>query len=206
MKHLYGNWRKRYPGATMKEALWAAARANTMPEWQKAMENIKKLSEPAWRDMIEVPAAMWTRAAYSTYTCCDLQVNNMCEAFNRAILEYRDKPIISLVEGLKFYLTNRIVKQKELMLRYKGNLCPMIQQKLEKIKKDADSWSPVWSGDAAYALFEVSNNYDKYVVNLGDKSCSCRKWDLSGIPCCHAVACMWFNNYIPEDYVSPYYR
>ncbi|RDY11933.1 hypothetical protein CR513_03346, partial [Mucuna pruriens] len=44
------------------------------------------------------------------YTCCDLQVNHMCESFNRTFLEYKDKPIISLVEGIKFYMTNRIAK------------------------------------------------------------------------------------------------
>ncbi|GAU50686.1 hypothetical protein TSUD_410420 [Trifolium subterraneum] len=55
----------------------------------------------------------------------------MCEAFNSAILEYRDKPIISLVEGLKFYMTNRIVKLRDYMLRkttfldtYSNIICP----------------------------------------------------------------------------------
>lgn len=84
----------------MKEALWKAARANTFLEWQRAMENIKKMDEKAWSNMIVIPPKMWTRSAYSTHTQCDLQVNNMCEAFNGAILEYRDKPIINLnIEG-----------------------------------------------------------------------------------------------------------
>ncbi|XP_058765411.1 uncharacterized protein LOC131638892 [Vicia villosa] len=35
VKHLYGNWRKKYPGIIMKEALWRAARATTIPGWQR---------------------------------------------------------------------------------------------------------------------------------------------------------------------------
>jgi hypothetical protein len=123
VKHLYGNWRKKHPGDELKEALWAAARSTTMPDFTRAMNNLKKLNEAAWKDMCDLPASMWTRAAFSTHTCCDLQVNNMCEAFNSAILEYRDKPIISLVEGLKFYMTNRIVKLRDYMLRYEGDIC-----------------------------------------------------------------------------------
>jgi hypothetical protein len=45
--------------------------------------------------MSHIPPSIWSSSAYSTHTQCDLQVNNMCEAFNKAILEYRDKPIIS---------------------------------------------------------------------------------------------------------------
>jgi hypothetical protein len=41
VKHLYGNWRNKYPGEEMKAALWATARASTMPEFQRAMENVK---------------------------------------------------------------------------------------------------------------------------------------------------------------------
>lgn len=50
-------------------------------------------------------------------------------------LEYRDKPVINLIEGPllrkkkknwiegpKFHLTNQIVTQRDLMLRYKGNM------------------------------------------------------------------------------------
>ena len=190
----------------MKSALWAAARASTMPQFQKAMENLKTLNEQAWTDMNELPAKKWARAAFDTYTKCDLQVNNMCEAFNMAILEYRDKPIITLIEGLKSYLTSRIVKQRELMKRYNGDICPMIQLKIEEHKKQAANWAPAWSGDSNAALFEVSNGDYKYSVDLVATTCSCRRWDLTGIPCCHSIACMWFNNQQPEPYVSSFYR
>lgn len=156
--------------------------------------------------MCEIPPKMWSRPAFSTYPQCDLQVNNICEAFNRAILEYRDKPIISLIEGLKFYLSYRIVKQRDLMLRYRGDICPMIQQKLELAKQEYDGWFPHWNGDTDYSLFEVSKGKNKYSVVLANNSCSCRRWDLSGIPCCHAFTCMWFNNQIPETFVNMCYR
>ena len=186
--------------------MWIAARATTEPEFKKAMENLKKLSEPAWKEMTELAVGMWSRARYSTYRFCDLQVNNKCEAFNSAIIEYREYPIISLFEGLKFYLTKRIVRLRDYMLRYEGDLCPKIAQIMEKNKKDVDGWSPNWHGDKDYSSFSVGNSIDKYVISLKDKSCTCRKWDLSGIPCPHAIACMWFNNQNPEEFVAHWYR
>jgi hypothetical protein len=60
----------------------------------------------------------------------------------------------------------------------------------------------------------MSNTGDKYVVNLLDKVCDCRKWLLTGLPCCHAISCMKYKynkiaNYVPsifkkEQYVACY--
>src|SRR4051812_22841421 len=98
--------------------MWAAARATSIPLWERSMEKLKLLDGDAWKDMMDIPAKFWTRAHFKTYTKCDMQVNNMCEAFNKAILEHRDKPIITLLEGIKHYITKRITKQKELLHGY----------------------------------------------------------------------------------------
>ena len=37
VKHLYGNWKKKYPGAHMKELMRMVARATTTLDWEKAM-------------------------------------------------------------------------------------------------------------------------------------------------------------------------
>ncbi|XP_058752673.1 uncharacterized protein LOC131625861 [Vicia villosa] len=205
VKHLYGNWRKKYPGIELKEALWRAARATTLPGWERAMIHMKELNPKAWKDMMAVPACN-TRAHFKLDTQCDLQVNNMCEAFNRAILEYRDKPIITLLEGIKHYLTMRIATQKDALSKCKGIISPNIQKVLEKSKREAGGWSATWHSDDDFAIFGVSNGIDAYVVNLLQKKCSCRKWELTGITCCHAIACIWYNKKAPEDYVSSYYR
>jgi len=80
-----------------------------------------------------------------------------------------------------------------------------LQKLWTKNKRDADGWSPNWHGDRDYSSFYVSDGIDKYVVSLKDKSCACRKWDISGIPCPHAIACMRFNNQNLDDFVAHWY-
>jgi len=41
--------------------------------------------------------------------------------------------------------------------------------------------------------FSVSNEIDTYIVNLEEKTCACRKWDLASIPCAHAIVCIRHN-------------
>jgi len=129
----------------------------------------------------------------------------MCEAFNSSIIECREQPVISLVKGLKFYMTNRIVRLRDYMLRYFGEICPMIKKILDKAKKDVNRWSPNWCGDWEYSNFVVSDGSDTYVINLKEITCACRRWDLSGIPCPHSIAAMYYNNQNPDDYAAHWY-
>ncbi|CAK8572127.1 unnamed protein product [Lathyrus sativus] len=169
----------------MKEALWRAARATTLPRWEREMNHMKDLNINAWKDMMYVPATCWIRSHLKTDTPCNLQVNNMCDAFDHAILEYIDKPIISLLEGIKHYIIVRIFAQKEKLSRYKGITSPNIQQVLQKTKRPAEGWIVTWHSDDDFAIFGVSNGVDTYAINFLQRKYGCRKWDLGGIPCCH---------------------
>src|ERR1044072_2084775 len=79
---------------------------------------------------------------------------------------------------IKYIVFNRIVKQKQLMLRWRNsNLCPMIQERLELSKKAADKCLAVWNGDPNLSIFEVSRDEDEYVVKLDAGTCACRRWE-----------------------------
>ncbi|CAK8576715.1 unnamed protein product [Lathyrus sativus] len=44
VKHLYGNWRKKYLGIFMKEALWRTTKATTILAWERVMNHMKELN------------------------------------------------------------------------------------------------------------------------------------------------------------------
>ncbi|KAI5425507.1 hypothetical protein KIW84_031348 [Lathyrus oleraceus] len=81
-----------------------------------------------------------------------------------------------------------------------------IQLVIEKNKKQAQGWSPTWHGDDNLSIFGVTNGIETYCVDLKKEACSCRKCDLSGIPCCHVIACIWNIKKQLEDYVTACYR
>ena len=49
---------------------------------------------------------------------------------------------------------------------------------------------------------EFQVQWAKYVdvVDLEKKSCKCRKWEVIGLPCCHALASMKVQNVNPYDF------
>ncbi|GKB87528.1 mutator type transposase, partial [Tanacetum coccineum] len=89
---------------------------------------------------------------------CDVLLNNLCEVFNRQLLDGRDVPIITCLEFVREYLMKRIVNVKKVL----------------------------WNGGTKY---QASGPYEDHcVVDMEENNCSCRKWELTGMPCKHAVA------------------
>ena len=52
----------------------------------------------------------------------------------------------------------------------------------------------------------ASDRTNKFVIDLDTQECSCRKWQLTGIPCCHAISSIYFCLERPEDYIPTYFR
>ncbi|XP_059461824.1 uncharacterized protein LOC132190802 [Corylus avellana] len=200
VRHLYANYRDSgHRGLALKDKLWAAAVAYTEAEFHKEMDELKHISEDAYNYLSNVDPSLWSRAWFNTFPRCDLLVNNLCECFNAYILNARDLPIISMLEFIRKKLMKRYQTKKDGIHTMTGRLCPRVVAKLDEIRQVAGH---CYSTYARAGLYEVTHNNKQYVVNLLRKTCGCRQWDMTGIPCAHAVSAIWFFNANPENYVD----
>jgi len=62
------------------------------------------------------------------------------------------------------------------------------------------------STDHPFEVRHVSIIGEKVVVNLDIHYCSCLKWMLTGIPCCHALSAMKFVNVDPVNLISFWFK
>ncbi|KAL1549782.1 hypothetical protein AAHA92_17835 [Salvia divinorum] len=86
--------------------------------------------------------------------------------------------------------------------KYTGAICPKIIKKLEKYKGLS---SNCWATEAGARKYSVAVWEKLYVVNLDAYTCSCRQWQLSGIPCQHSIPCILQERRNPEEFVYEYY-
>ncbi|BFG28965.1 hypothetical protein CerSpe_152390 [Prunus speciosa] len=114
VRHLHNNFKlASHTGVALKQRLWAAARATTLPVFEVKMEQMLGQFEAAYKWLEERPTAYWNRSHFSTVPKCDILLNNLCECFNVAILEARDKPIVTLLERIRTYLMLRMARLRE---------------------------------------------------------------------------------------------
>ncbi|XP_071738935.1 uncharacterized protein [Rutidosis leptorrhynchoides] len=135
----------------------------------------------------------------------------MCEVLNRWLCDARDKPIITALEYVREYLMKRISNVVNVASKSDGPLTPKATKLFNEIMKDAHKCTVMWNGGHKYQV-NGSKSDDQVVVDLKDRSCSCRKWELTGMPCRHAVAAIWDmgrhsgNVGFIESWVHPVYR
>uniref|UniRef100_A0A2N9IXY2 SWIM-type domain-containing protein n=1 Tax=Fagus sylvatica TaxID=28930 RepID=A0A2N9IXY2_FAGSY len=77
------------------------------------------------------------------------------------------------------------------------------KRELQKCKAESKGCTPKWGGGNRY---EVTSDGKKYIVDIVKKSCACNKWDLTGIPCKHAVRAISYKGHNAEDYVDDYFK
>ncbi|PPR96837.1 hypothetical protein GOBAR_AA23833 [Gossypium barbadense] len=130
-------------------------------------------------------------------------VNNLSESFNKMILEAIGKPILTMMETVRTKIMLLIVKKKEKANKWKGTLCPKIKKKLDVNIKDSLSCVPSHAGGDKYQV--ECGLGSQHVVDLVQNSCSYRNWDLTGIPCMHALAVIHVKNEFPETYVQTWH-
>ncbi|KAG8502025.1 hypothetical protein CXB51_000227 [Gossypium anomalum] len=145
----------------------------------------------------------WSRSHFLIRSHSDMLVNNLSKSFNKMILEARGKPILTMMETIRTKIMLLIVKKKEEAEKWKGMLCPKIKKKVDLNIKDSLRCVPSHaSGDKYQVEFGPGS---QHVVDFVENSCSCRNWDLTGIPCMHALAVIHLKEEFRETYVQTWY-
>ncbi|GKA88907.1 hypothetical protein Tco_0810719 [Tanacetum coccineum] len=167
------------------------------------MKEMKEINNQAYDHLIERNSKSWSRAFFEVNRACDAFKNGMSESFNSRIRKARRKPIIKMLEEIRTYMMRRIFRMATKAKKMEHDVCPTIRKKLEEIKVKQRHENVIPSD---CNQFEVVNEYDAYVVDISARTCSCRSWQLSGIPCVHAVVALAFLNKDPETYVSDWLK
>ncbi|KAL5124560.1 hypothetical protein HKD37_02G004937 [Glycine soja] len=145
-KLVEGNERKQYakvfdyahellrsnPGSTqwkskeLKGIVWQCAKSTTVAEFEGHMAHLKTINCQAWEYLNKWPKQAWTKAHFSTTTPkVDNICNNTCEVFNSRILQYRCKPIITMLEEIRSYIMRTMAARKVKLSGKSGPLCPV---------------------------------------------------------------------------------
>ncbi|XP_061993412.1 uncharacterized protein LOC133711278 [Rosa rugosa] len=189
VRHLWPNFNKKFPGKALKDQLWAIAKSTTMAYFTKEM-SLKDLH--------------WSRSHFNTVLKCDILLNNLSESFNAFTLPARVKPVISMFEEMRIKLMKRIHIRRDKMMKVQDTNCPKPREILEKNKvKVATDCIPFGSGSSKIEVESIGGA--RYIVDIERRSCACRRWDLSGIPCKHVVSAIHYMREKPEDYVDTSY-
>ncbi|KAF3677508.1 putative TMV resistance protein N-like isoform X1 [Capsicum annuum] len=145
----------------------------------------------------------WCRAYFSERTKCDVVENNMCETFNSWIVGPRHKSVISMLEDIRHKIMDRHGDMIKFVDTWISDISPMARLILEDNKEIGRKLKVNWNHETR---FEIQNGDYRHIVDLVKKTCTCRLWQLRGIPCKHVVCALYHIGHESKNYVEHWYR
>lgn len=180
------------------------ARSTIVPWYDVEMRKMLELSTEAHAWLVERDPKHWSRAHFKTTNKCDMLINNLCEAFNKSILDAREKLVLTMLERIRLYIMFLMASRRVACGKWHGQIGPRITNILEKTKEKAQWCIPK---GARQNRFEVMHHSGRiFAVDLNSRSCSCNAWDFNGLPHLHACAAISCFHENPEDYINDSYK
>ncbi|CAN6902178.1 unnamed protein product [Brassica oleracea] len=202
-RHIYANLKMAFSRQSeMKTLFWRVAESYTIPEYQKNLEAVQKYDMRIFEAIMEKnPKNCSLAFCGSTASCIDVH-NNISESFNNAIDPARYTPMVEMLEVIRRSAMVRIdlrkLKARQHKSRFTTRATQFIELEQEKIK-----FCKMYPGSDGRC--EVRECNTSFSLNMRMRTCSCRRWEMSGLPCRHALRVIADKKLNYEDYTSSWY-
>ncbi|KAG5622026.1 hypothetical protein H5410_007244 [Solanum commersonii] len=182
--------------------MWWCAWSTYGEEFNDQLTILGTVSEMAAKELIGYPPQKWCRAYFDTKCKNQMVDNNFTESFNKWILEARHKPIIKMLPEIRVKVMKLLKDREEECRNWRDEINPYAKDLLTDYREIPQGYEIHFNGDFGY---EVHEGKDKHTINLQLKRCTCRVWDLTGIPCSHAIKALIYQKKNPMSEVHWWY-
>ena len=198
-KHIYDNFKLKWSTKELRGYFWHASTAFTQYSFNKAMTNMRNAKPDAYDWLMAIPLGHWARHSYDTAVKIDHVTNNCSESFNAWIDPLRAFSVYSILEGLRQQIMKRVTVRRRKGLKCQSVVMPKLLSKLNDIATESRNCRLVTESGR---IFEIEDLSFTFVVNLDLRTCVCKRWDISGIPCRHAWLAIQECREDPVSYLS----
>ncbi|XP_055961863.1 uncharacterized protein LOC126681856 [Mercurialis annua] len=188
--HLFNNIKKNFKKSTkeLREAFYKAAKAYTTEAFDIYMKQINSMCKGLKPYLESVGYKKWARS-HCENNRHKILTTNIAESMNSRIKAGKDLPITTLLEYLRtmvqdWSFTNR-------------NLAKQTFTALSKRAEDILHENYILSLKLVHTT--------KFIVDLKERNCTCRRFQIDEVPCPHAMAILKELYQDPYKFCSTYY-
>lgn len=186
MRHLSESFRKEFNNSMLVNLLWEAAHALTVIDFEGKILEIEEISQDAAYWIRRIPPRLWA-TAYFEGTRFGHLTANIIESLNTWLLEASGLPIIQMMECIRRQLMTWFNERRETSMQWTSILVPSAERRVAEALERARTYQVLRANEAE---FEVISHEGTNIVDIRNRCCLCRGWQLYGLPCAHAVAAL----------------
>lgn len=183
--HLYRNVKHRFKCAGLAGIVDNAARAYTIGDFRYWFSEIEKRKPACVEYLLDIGLPHWT-LSHSLQMRYNLMSSNISEALNATMVKAVDYPIVSMVEFIRTMLMRWFYLRRKHVGSTVSKCTPEVEGILVENLEDSVDCAVLSASDWVYQVNDGMGCV--FEVDLQNKTCSCRVFDVLLIPCCHALA------------------
>ncbi|KAA8528161.1 hypothetical protein F0562_035588 [Nyssa sinensis] len=184
----------------MVQDFYAAAYAPKLEAFERCTENIKAISPEAYNWVIRSEPDHWANAFFRGARYNHM-TSNFGQLFYSWVSEANELPITQMVDVLRGKMMELIYTRRVDSGQWVTRLTPSTEGKLHNETSKARSLQVLLSHGSTFEVRGESVD----MVDIDRWDCSCKEWQLTGLPCCHAIAVFECLGRSPYDYCSRYF-
>ncbi|XP_056168171.1 uncharacterized protein LOC115690608 isoform X2 [Syzygium oleosum] len=207
LRHLVEKLNKDLKGQFSHEArrfmindFYAAAHAPRLEGFQRAVENIRGISPDAYDWVVQSEPEHWANAFFA-----GARYNHMTSDFGQEfyswVSEAHELPITQMIDTLRGRMMESIYARRVDSSQWGSKLTLSMEEKLQMEASLSHSLQVLLSEGST---FEVRGD-SVDIVDVDHWDCSCKGWQLTGLPCCHAIAVFDCIDRSTYDFCSRYF-
>ncbi|PWA64836.1 transposase, MuDR, MULE transposase domain protein [Artemisia annua] len=169
---------------------WNTCKAYTPDTFETSIAQIRAIKPDAYQKLEEAGFDKWSRA-YCPANRYNYLTSNSAESINNLTRHVRRVPITMLIESYRELLQKWFCARRHAYEDApKDELTDWAAAKVNDRILKSSKW--VVTGIEMLKLYRVWENQKSHVVDLREGTCTCKKWQLSGLPCGHVCAVSMF--------------
>ncbi|XP_050211360.2 uncharacterized protein LOC126661549 [Mercurialis annua] len=201
--HLYNNIKKNFKKSSkeLREAFYGAAKAYTKEAFDYYMKELDSMCRGLKTYLESVKYKKWARA-HCENNRYKVMTTNIAESMNSRIRAGKDLPVTTLLEYLRTMVQEWSYANRHLARSTFTALSKRAEDILNENYINSLKLVVSNSNDNIKTVFQHTT---KFIVDLKERTCTCRRFQIDDIPCPHAMAILKEMNQDPYKFCSDYF-
>lgn len=186
LRYVSENFRDTFKNTKLVNIFWNAVYALTAAEFESKITEMIEISQDVISWFQHFPPHLWAVAYFEgvRYGHFTLGVTELL--YNWA-LECHELPVVQMMEHIRQQMVSWFNDRQDMGMRWTSILVPSAEKRIMEAISDAHCYQVLRANEVE---FEIVSTERTNIVDIRSRECSCRRWQLYGLPCAHAAAAL----------------
>ncbi|KAK6914260.1 Transposase, MuDR, plant [Dillenia turbinata] len=186
LRYVSENFRDEFKNAKLVNIFWNAVYALTSVEFEKKVSEMVEISQDVIQWFQHFPPRLWALAYFEGVRYGHFSLG-ITELLYKWALDGHELPIVQMMEHIRYQLTSWFNERRAMGMGWNSILVPTAEKCISEAIADARCYQVLRANEVE---FEIVSTERTNIVDIRNRECSCRRWQLYGLPCAHAAAAL----------------